>query len=45
MTEHQCLRPLIEGIQISNADDQSINITPCKLHGDWNYIIKPREKR
>lgn len=33
------------GIKISNADYQSINITPCKFHGDWNYIIKPRQTR
>lgn len=34
-----------KGIKISNADYQCINITPCKFHGDWNYIIKPRKKR
>lgn len=34
-----------KGIKISNADYQCINITPCKFHGDWNYIIKPRYKR
>jgi transposase len=34
-----------KGITISKADYQSINITPCKFHGDWNYIIKPRTNR
>jgi len=34
-----------KGIKISNADYQGINITPCKFHGDWNYIIKPHETR
>jgi transposase len=31
-----------KGITISNTDYQSINLTPCKFHGEWNYIIKPR---
>jgi transposase len=31
-----------KGIKISDADFNTINITPCKFHGDWNYIIKPR---
>ena len=34
-----------KGITISNADYQCINITPCKFHGDWNYIIKPHKTR
>ncbi len=34
-----------KGIKISNADYQSINITPHKFHGDWNYTIKPRINR
>ena len=34
-----------KGIKISNADYQSINITPCKFHGEWNYTIKPRITR
>jgi len=34
-----------KGIKISNADYQSLHITPCKFHGDWNYIIKPRNTR
>jgi transposase len=34
-----------KGIKVSNADYQSINITPCKFHGEWNYVIKPHETR
>ena len=34
-----------KGIKISDADYESINITPRKFHGDWNYVIKPRDKR
>ena len=34
-----------KGIKISDADYESINITPRKFHGDWNYVLKPRDKR
>ena len=34
-----------KGIKISNDEYQSINIAPCKLHGDWNYVIKPHKTR
>ena len=34
-----------KGIKISHDDYQSINLNPCKFHGDWNYIIKPRTTR
>lgn len=30
-----------KGIKISDADYQSVNLTPRKFHGEWNYIIKP----
>lgn len=33
-----------KGITVSDADYQSINITSCNFHGDWNYIIKPRDR-
>ena len=33
-----------KGIKIPNVEYQSINITPCKFHGEWNYIIKPRQR-
>jgi hypothetical protein len=31
-----------KGITISDADFKSINVTPNKFHGEWNYVIKPR---
>lgn len=31
-----------KGITVSDAEYESINIGACKFHGDWNYIIKPR---
>jgi hypothetical protein len=34
-----------KGIKISAEEFASINIIPCKFHGDWNYVIKPRPKR
>ena len=34
-----------KGIKISDAEYQSIKLTPCKFHGDWNYVIKPRKTR
>ena len=33
-----------KGIKVSDAHYESINITPSKFHGDWNYIIKPRDR-
>jgi transposase len=34
-----------KGIKISDAEYLSINLTPCKFHGEWNYVIKPRTTR
>jgi transposase len=34
-----------KGVKVSDADYQSINIKPGKFHGEWNYVIKPRETR
>jgi len=34
-----------KGLKISDADYQSIHLRPCKFHGDWNYVIKPRRTR
>jgi transposase len=31
-----------KGVKVSDDEYQSINIKPCKFHGDWNYVIKPR---
>ena len=32
-----------KGVKVSDEEYQSINMTPCKFHGDWNYIIQPRD--
>ena len=32
-----------KGVKVSDADYESINIRPCTFHGDWNYVIKPRD--
>lgn len=34
-----------KGIKVSSSEYQSINVTPCKFHGEWNYVIKPHEMR
>ena len=34
-----------KGIKISAEEYELINLTPCKFHGDWNYVIKPRDGR
>jgi hypothetical protein len=34
-----------KGIKISKAQFRTLNIVPCKFHGDWNYTIKPRRAR
>ncbi len=34
-----------KGIKVSKADYESINITPRKFHGEWNYVIKPHKTR
>ena len=31
------------GIKISDEDFKKINLTKCKFHGEWNYIIKSRQ--
>ena len=31
-----------KGVEVSTAAYESINITPSTFHGDWNYVIKPR---
>lgn len=31
-----------KGVEVSTAEYESINITPSTFHGDWNYVIKPR---
>ena len=32
------------GKKIAAKAFDAINITPNRWHGDWNYVIKPREK-
>ena len=31
------------GRKISDAELESLNITPCKILGKWNYIVKPQK--
>ena len=37
--------PYPKGIKITDADMQTLNITPHDFHGDWNYTIHPRPNR
>jgi hypothetical protein len=30
------------GVKVSDADMAALNLTPHKLHGEWNYTIAPR---
>ena len=32
----------LKGRKVTEAQMQSINITPQRFHGDWNYVICPR---
>jgi len=34
-----------KAIKVSNAEFSSINLKPCKFHGDWNYVIAPRNRK
>ena len=34
-----------KGIKISDNELKEINLTSDKFHGEWNYTIKPNEKR
>ena len=31
-----------KGIEVSDEEFASLNITREKFHGEWNYVIKPR---
>lgn len=33
-----------KGRKVTNAEMRSVNITPCRFHGEWNYVISPRKK-
>lgn len=37
--------PYPKGIKITDADMQTLNITPHDFHGDWNYTIHPRHNQ
>jgi hypothetical protein len=32
------------GIQVSDAEMQSINLTRAEFHGEWNYTIAPNQQ-
>jgi len=32
------------GVKISKRDMATLNIERDDFHGDWNYVIRPREK-
>ncbi len=34
-----------KGVKISDNELNEINLTIEKFHGEWNYTIKPNEKR
>jgi len=31
------------GIQVSEEELATVQLTPHEFHGDWNYTIKPRK--
>jgi hypothetical protein len=33
------------GIKVSDEELAAVQLTPHEFHGDWNYSIKPRERR
>ena len=33
------------GIKVSDDELARLRLTPCNFHGEWNYIIAPRNKR
>jgi transposase len=33
-----------KGRKVTAAEMQSVNITPSRFHGEWNYVIAPRTK-
>ena len=34
-----------KGIKVSNEEMEAMNLTKDNFHGEWNYIITPRNKR
>jgi hypothetical protein len=33
-----------KGRKVTNAELQSVNITPCRFRGEWNDVISPRKE-
>ena len=38
-------RPYAKGIKVSNAELATVQLTPDKFHGEWNYSIHPTPAR
>jgi len=38
-------RPYAKGIKVSNAEFATVQLTPDKFHGEWNYSIHPTAHR
>jgi transposase len=34
-----------QGVKVSDEEFATINLTPSRFHGDWNYTISPRSRR
>ncbi len=32
-----------KGIEVLDEDFQKINLKKCKVHGEWNYVIRARK--
>jgi transposase len=33
-----------KGRKVTQAEMESVNLTPSRFHGEWNYVISPRQK-
>ena len=31
------------GVEVTDAEFEDLNIRPASFHGDWNYVISPRD--
>jgi transposase len=34
-----------KGRKVTEVEIQSVNITPSRFHGEWNYVISPRKRQ
>jgi Rhodopirellula transposase DDE domain len=34
-----------KGRKVANKELATINLTPSRFHGEWNYVIRPNTKR